>query len=552
LTQNKTPLTLIPILGDQLSPGLASLRGADPANSVVLLAEVWDEAVYVKHHKQKIALIFSAMRHFAQDLRGQGFAVDYVKLDDADNSGSITGELARAAERHNPGLIRAVEAGEWRLREQQRLWPDKFACAVELLEDDRFLCSIANFAAWAEGRKELRMEFFYREMRKATGLLMEPGSDGGKTDGIGENRGKTTGKPANNAPVGGKWNYDADNRASPDAAMEPPPCPKFAPDAITQEVIALVEDRFADHFGTLDNFGWPVTRAQAEEAADAFFAERLTDFGKYQDAMVHGSDDLYHSMLSTSLNCGLLDPLTLCKRAEQSYKDGDAPLNSVEGFIRQIIGWREYVRGFYWHQMPGLAKANALEATRPLPEFYWTGETDMRCLADCVRSTHDNAHAHHIQRLMVLGNFALLAGIAPNEVEDWYLAVYADAYEWVELPNVAAMVLYAEGGKLASKPYAASGNYINKMSNYCKECRYSVSQKTGEDACPFNPLYWHFMERHRDKFAKNPRIGRIYSTWDRMDEEKRDAYLSSAQKFLDSLEPAREGWAKYSEPPTDG
>ncbi|WP_379551280.1 cryptochrome/photolyase family protein [Qipengyuania sp. DGS5-3] len=518
-----TKPTLIPILGDQLTRTLASLRGQSKTDSVILMMEVWDEATYVKHHKQKIALIFSAMRHFAAELSEAGWRIDYVKLTDTNNAGSFTGEVARAIERHDPAKICIVEASEWRVRQSMDEWHDKFACEVEVLPDDRFICSQAEFDEWAKGRKELRMEFFYREMRKKTGLLID---ESGK-------------------PVGEKWNLDAENRASPDAKMDPPPCPKFAPDQMTQEVIELVEDRFGDHFGNLENFGWPVTRADAEKAADAFFAERLPDFGKYQDAMVHGSDDLYHSMLSTSINCGLLDPLELCQRAAKAYQDGDAPLNSVEGFIRQIIGWREYVRGFYWHQMPGLAEANELGAARPLPEFYWTGETGMRCLADSIRSTHDNAHAHHIQRLMVLGNFALLSGVAPSAVEDWYLAVYADAYEWVELPNVAAMVLYADGGKLASKPYAASGNYINKMSDYCKECAYSPSKKTGEGACPFNPLYWHFMDRHRERLSKNHRIGRIYSTWDRMGEEKQRDYLDSAEAFLETLEPAKDGWARH-------
>ncbi len=489
------------------------------------MMEVWDEATYVKHHKQKIALIFSAMRHFAQELREAGWTVDYVKLDDEGNSGSFTGEVARAIERHSPDIIRVVEPGEWRVQQAIEEWPDKFACDVEILPDDRFLCSHSEFRDWAEGRKQLTMELFYREMRKKTGLLM--GDDG--------------------KPEGDKWNYDADNRESLNGDMFIPKRPKFAPDTITSEVIELVDNRFGDHFGSLAKFEWPVTAAQAEKAADAFFAERIEKFGPYQDAMVHGSDDLYHSMLSTSINLGLLDPLKLCERAEQSYKDGKAPLNSVEGFIRQIIGWREYVRGFYWLFMPGLKTDNEMGAHRPLPEFFWTGETGMRCLADCIRSTHENAHAHHIQRLMVLGNFCLIAGIDPQEVQDWYLAVYADAYEWVELPNVSGMILYADGGKLATKPYAASGNYINKMSDYCRDCAYSPSKKSGEGACPFGPLYWHFMDRHRDTLSSNHRIGRIYSSWDRMGDEKKRDYLESADAFLDSLEPAKPGWARATE-----
>lgn len=514
--------TLVPILGDQLTHDIASLRNCTKDTTVVLMMEVWEEATYVKHHKQKIALILAAMRHFADELREAGWMVDYVTLDDPENSGTFTGEVTRAIERHNPEEIRIVEAGEWRLQRQFEDWAGRFACAVSILPDDRFICSRREFHEWAQNRKHLTMEHFYREMRRKTGLLMEPG---GK-------------------PVGGKWNYDAENREALDGALFVPARTKFAPDGITDEVVKLVEKRFVDHFGSLARFEWPVTREQAEQAADAFFAERIEFFGPYQDAMIFGSDDLYHSMLSTSINIGLLDPLDLCRRAERAYTQGTAPLNSVEGFIRQIIGWREFVRGFYWHEMPDLAAANALHADRPLPEFFWTGETDMRCLSDCIRSTHDNAHAHHIQRLMVLGNFCLLAGINPRDVQDWYLAVYADAFEWVELPNVNAMVLYADGGRLATKPYAASGNYINKMSDYCSDCRYKVSHKTGDDACPFNALYWHFMARHRERLTRNHRIGRIYTNWDRMEEAKKHEYISSADKFLDSLGPARKGWAR--------
>ncbi|ABC63837.1 cryptochrome/photolyase family protein [Erythrobacter litoralis] len=513
---------LVPVLGDQLTRDLASIRGRTKDDTVILMMEVWDEATYVKHHKQKIALIFSAMRHFAAELEDAGWTVDYVKLTDPDNAGSFTGEVARAIERHQPRAIQIVEAGEWRVQQAIEEWPDKFDCEVEILTDDRFLCSLSEFNDWAENRKTLRMEHFYREMRRKTGILM---ADDGK-------------------PEGGEWNYDEDNRASPKEDMDPPARPLFEPDEITRECIDLVEEKFGDHFGSLENFGWPVTRDEAEKAADAFFAERIEKFGKFQDAMVYGQDDLYHSMLSTSINLGLLDPVELCRRAEQAYQDGKAPINSAEGFIRQLIGWREYVRGFYWRFMPDLESNNALNAQRALPEFYWTGETDMRCLADSIRSTKENAHAHHIQRLMVLGNFALIAGLSPREVQDWYLVVYADAYQWVELPNVAAMILYADGGKLASKPYAASGNYINKMSNYCSDCTYSVSKKTEENACPFNSLYWRFMDRHRDRLESNPRIGRIYSNWDRMGEEKQQAYLDRAESFLDTLEPAQDGWAR--------
>ncbi len=514
---------LVPVLGDQLSRSLSSLEGLSPKEAVILLMEVWDEATYVQHHKQKIVLIFSAMRHFAEELRAEGWQVDYVTLDDPDNTDSFTGEVARAVERHAPGEIRVTESGEWRVQQAMEEWEGRFPCPVSVLPDTRFIATHADFRAFAEDRQHLTMEYFYREMRRKTGLLMRP--DG--------------------KPEGGAWNYDAENRQPPKQGLTAPPAPKFAPDAITQEVIALVGERFADHFGDLEPFGWPVTRTQALEAAEAFFARRLELFGPYQDAMLAGEDDLYHSMLSTSMNCGLLDPLELCRAAEAAYKEGRAPLNSVEGFIRQIIGWREYVRGFYWYTMPGLAEANELAATRPLPEFFWTGVTDMACLADCIRTTREDAHAHHIQRLMVLGNFCLIAGIDPKEVADWYLVVYADAYEWVELPNVAGMILYADGGRLATKPYAASGNYINKMSDYCGKCRYKVAQKTGPDACPFNPLYWDFMIRNRARLESNHRIGRIYATWDKMGEDKQRAYLASAEAVLDSLVPASRGWSRY-------
>lgn len=514
-------LTLIPILGDQLTFGIASLQGVPKTDAVVLLMEVHEETKYVRHHKQKIALIFSAMRHFAAALERDGWRVDYVRLDDESNSGSFTGEIRRAVQRHGPSRIRVVEPGEHRVREMMNGWAADLGLAVDILPDDRFVCTIDDFRQWAEGRRELVMENFYRGMRRRTGLLMD--GDG---------------------PEGGEWNYDAQNRAAPDRYLRPPAVPRFEPDAITREVLDLVAVRFADHFGDLEAFGWPVTAAQADEALDAFIGERLAGFGKYQDAMVHGEDDLFHSLLSTSINLGLLDPIDCCRRAEAAYHSGDAPLNAVEGFIRQIIGWREYIRGMYWLEMPALREANALDARRPLPEFYWTGETDMRCVADCVRSTRSNAHAHHIQRLMVLGNFALIAGIEPQQVEDWFLVVYADAFEWVELPNVAAMALWADKGRLASKPYAASGNYINKMSDYCGDCRYTVSKKFGSGACPFNPLYWHFMNRHRRLFERNRRISRVYATWDRMSADKQQAYLDSADAFLQALVPAAPGWAR--------
>ncbi|WP_265529264.1 cryptochrome/photolyase family protein [Sphingomicrobium marinum] len=512
---------LVPVLGDQLSHDLASLGDQDPSATTVLMMEVWDEATYVKHHKQKIALIFSAMRHFAAELEERGFSVDYVTLDDEENSGSFTGEVARALDRHEVEKIRIVEAGEFRVADEIETWSDQFDLPVDILPDTRFVATLDEFFAWAQGREGLRMEYFYRDMRRKTGLLMD-GDD----------------------PVQGRWNFDQENRGSADPDTDFPDRPFFEPDAITEKVMKLVEDRFGDHFGTLESFGWPVTAEDAKKALEHFLDHRLPCFGATQDAMLVGEDFLNHALLSTSINLGLLDPLYVCQRAERRYEDGKAPIEAVEGFIRQIIGWREYIRGVYWWEGRGYGDENFFDHQRGLPEFYWTGDTDMLCLKEAVRSTREHAYAHHIQRLMVLGNFALLAGVDPKAVQDWFLVVYGDAYEWVEMPNVVGMALFADGGGMASKPYCASGNYINKMSNYCNKCRYDVKKKTGENACPFNALYWHFLDRNRGKLGNNHRLGRVYSTWDRMKDDRKDEYRSSADAFLETLEPAKEGWAR--------
>lgn len=513
---------LIPILGDQLSHDLASLRDVDKSGAVLLLMEVADETTYVKHHKAKIALVLAAMRHFAEELRAAGWTVDYVRLDDAANSGSFTGEVERAVARHKPGAIRIVEPGEWRVREMIDGWAARFDLPVDILADDRFICDILEFQTWAQARNDLVMEFFYREMRRKTGLLMT-------TEG---------------QPEGGTWNLDKENRAPPKRGLNYPEPMHFTADDITSEVIALVERRFPDHFGRLEKFALPVTATQARRALAHFVRTALPDFGTYQDAMVTGQDWLYHSWLSPALNLGLLTPIEVAQAAADAYEAGHVPLNAAEGFIRQIIGWREYVRGYYWLAMPDLAQANALEATRPLPEFYWTGETDMLCMAEAIRNTRDNAYAHHIQRLMVLGNFAMLAGVRPQEVADWFLVVYADAYEWVELPNVIGMSQHADGGRLATKPYAGGGAYINRMSDHCKACRYDVKQKAGPDACPFNALYWDFLARHERRFRRNRRMVQMYANWDRMKPDAREAYRASAAAFLDTIAPAAKGWAR--------
>lgn len=501
------------VLGDQLSPALASLEDADPDRDLILMAEVMEECTYVPHHPKKIAFVLSAMRHFAADLEAGGFRVRYVPLDDPGNTGSLEGEVERALRSFGADRIVLTEAGEWRVAEIMRRWQERFGCPVDIREDTRFLCSHADFAAWAKGRKSWRMEHFYREMRRRTGFLMS--SDG--------------------KPEGGEWNYDAANRKALPDHIAVPDGIRCAPDAITEDVLDLVDARFGAHAGKLRPFAFAVTRQDAEAALDRFVEHLLPDFGNYQDAMARDEATLFHSVLSPYLNAGLLDPHAVCAAAERAYREGNAPLNAVEGFIRQILGWREYVRGLYWQTMPDYATRNTFNADRPLPAFFWSAETDMACLAESIGQTLDNAYAHHIQRLMVIGNFALLAGLDPREVCAWYLAVYADAYEWVELPNTLGMALFADNGQMASKPYAASGSYINRMSDYCAGCRYEVKEATGKNACPFNALYWDFIARNRERLDAVPRMGLVLKNWDRMEPAKKAALRRRAGAFLEAL-----------------
>jgi deoxyribodipyrimidine photolyase-related protein len=506
------PGTLVLVLPDQLSANLSALAKSTREDDVVFLAELRQEATYVKYHKKKLAFSFSAMRHFAVQLREAGWGVDYVKLDAPGNTGSLQEEIRRALTRHGLSSVRATEPSEWRVRRVVEELLDTIGCSVEVLPDERFLATHQEFEAWADGRKQLRMEYFYRAMRRKTGLLLE-----------------------NDQPAGGKWNFDSDNRQAADGGLEIPQIPKFKPDSITRDVLRLVDENFPDHFGQIEPFWFAVTAKDAHAALDHFITERLPRFGDYQDAMLTGERFLYHSVLSPYINVGLLDVLYVCERAAEAYSSGDAPLNAVEGFIRQLIGWREYIRGIYWLKMPEYAALNFLGGDRKLPDFYWTGDTDMHCMAQTISQTREEAYAHHIQRLMVTGNFAMLTGVNPTDVHEWYLAVYADAYEWVELPNVIGMSQFADEGLLGSKPYAASGNYINKMSNYCASCRFDVKEKTGDNACPFNALYWDFLARNEEKLGSNPRLRNAFATWHRMSADKRDDYRQSAANFLASL-----------------
>lgn len=504
--------TLRVILWDQLSKQISSLQDCNKKQDIIFMCEVIEYMTHVKHHKKKIAFLLSAMRHFANELRNDGYNLKYIELDDPTNTGVLKSELLRVIELHNITRIVITIPSEFDVLTEINQFRITASTPIEILKDDRFLCSSEEFSNWANGKKNLRMEYFYREMRKKYSILMK-----------------------DNQPIGSSWNYDSENRKPPSDGLTIPNPYYTEPDLITKNVIDLVSKTFDTHFGDLYPFYFAVTREQALEVLNLFIEQRLKHFGDYQDAMLENQPWMYHSHISFYLNCGLLFPLECVRAAEDAYLKGIAPLNAVEGFIRQIIGWREYIRGVYWLKMPKYRRENFLNAKRDLPEFYWTGNTEMNCLRQCVLETKSNAYAHHIQRLMVLGNFALLAGISPSQVNEWFLIVYADAYEWVELPNVSGMILFADGGFLGSKPYAAGGSYINKMSNYCKNCRYKVEQKNGDDACPFNYLYWDFLFRNKEKLISNQRMSIMYKLLDRMNSEKKKAILEDSDKFLKNI-----------------
>ena len=502
------------ILGDQLSPGVAALAACDAAKDLVVMAEVIEEASYVRHHKKKIALVFSAMRHFADELASLGWRVDYRRIGEGDDASNLTSVIQRAIAKHKPSRVVITAPGEWRLHQAMKTWAGLLGVPVDILDDDRFICSTDEFASWAKNRKQLRMEYFYRQMRRKTGLLMDAGE-----------------------PAGGRWNFDQMNRKPAEPSLFIPAPYRVTPDAITRDVLSLVARRFGHHFGDLEPFWFAVTRKDAELAFENFLDNGLAHFGDFQDAMLTGQRFLYHSVISVYLNCGLLDPLSVCRAVDRAYRNKRVPLNAAEGFIRQIIGWREYVRGIYWLKMPEYRSSNTFGHDRPLPDFYWTGKTEMNCLAQAIVQTKEEAYAHHIQRLMVTGNFALLAGISPQALHEWYLIVYADAYEWVELPNTIGMSQFADGGLLASKPYVASGAYINRMSDYCKSCTFDVKARTGDNACPFNALYWDFLARNRERLAGNPRMSQMVRTYDGFSAVEKSDIRNRAQALQQALKP---------------
>jgi deoxyribodipyrimidine photolyase-related protein len=504
---------LVLVLGDQLDPDSAALDGYERSRDLIWMAELPEEATHVWSHKARIALFLSAMRHFADGLDKRRYRLQYLRLGSHGHTG-FADALSAAIEQHRPERIVVVHPGDHRVLGALREVAREHDVELELREDRHFMLGLEEFGTWAADRKTLRLEHFYQHMRQRTGVLME-----------------------GREPAGGEWNYDKSNREAfgrGGPGMLPAPS-VFRPDTITREVLEDVEDAYPEHPGSLEHFDWPVTPAEAEQALENFVRDRLRDFGPLQDAMWTDQPFLYHSRLSAALNLKLIGPRRVIDAAVHAFEQGEAPLASVEGFVRQILGWREFVRGLYWTYMPEYLEANALGADAPLPDFYWTGETDMHCLAQTIDQTLAHGYAHHIQRLMVTGLFALLLGVEPRRVHEWYLAVYVDAVEWVELPNTLGMSQFADGGVMGSKPYVASGKYIQRMSNYCEHCRYDPAQATGDSACPFTTLYWDFLIRHRDRFENHPRAAMQWRNLNRLNTGKRAAIARRANTLRAEL-----------------
>ena len=502
---------LVIVLGDQLDRHSSAFDDFDALRDTVWMAEVAEESTHAWSAKQRIVIFLSAMRHFARQLRHDGLPLDYTRLENeatCASEDSLAARLTGAIDRLKPQRLVMCAPGDWRVYQSIRAVAADTGLALDVREDRHFFSTVREFAAHAKRRKTLRLEYFYRELRQRHGVLMHDGK-----------------------PLGGQWNFDADNRAAFGAAGPGPlpRPPRFEPDAITREVIELVDTRFAEHPGTLDAFAWPVTREQALQALASFIAQRLPNFGRYQDAMWPGEPWLYHSLLSASLNLKLLGAHEVVRAAEAAFHGGLAPLQSVEGFVRQILGWREYVRGIYWTQMPSYLDLNVLDAHEPLPDWYWSGDTDMACLHDAIAQTLAHGYAHHIQRLMVTGLYALMLGVQPKQVHAWYLAVYVDAVEWVELPNTLGMSQYADGGLMGSKPYIATGKYIERMGGqHCAGCRYDPALREGERACPFTTLYWDFLMRHESRLARNPRMALQVKNLARLSEAQKRAVAERA------------------------
>ncbi|WP_075181740.1 cryptochrome/photolyase family protein [Pantoea sp. 1.19] len=501
------------ILGDQLNPQHSWFSRRDK-RVIYLLLELQQETAYVKHHAQKVLAIFAAMRDFARQLKAQGHRVRYVKLGDAANRGSLTDNLDALITHYQAERVSWQEPDEWRLDRQLRDWASQHAVATHCVSSEHFFTDRDEVGTFFDGRKSWRMEHFYRHMRRQFRILLQD----------------------DDTPVGQQWNFDKENRkrwpGQPAAPSDRRPHADRS--ALWQEIVDQQVVTFGDP--QAERFRWPLNRDQALAQLDHFIQQVLPEFGHWQDAMHRGEHYLFHSLLSFALNSKMLTPGEVVDRAEQAWRAGRAPLAACEGFIRQILGWREYVRGIYWAKMPAYRELNVFDNQQPLPDWFWTGKTRMRCLAESIGQSLSDAYAHHIQRLMVIGNFSLLAGLSPQAVHEWYLGVYIDAFEWVELPNTLGMSQFADGGLLASKPYVSSAAYINKMSNYCQSCHYAAGERTGDRACPFNALYWDFFARQRDWLENNARLPFVWAHLDKMSEEERQAMTARAAQLRDRLD----------------
>jgi deoxyribodipyrimidine photolyase-related protein len=502
------------ILGDQLDRESLIFDDVDCQQDCFWMAEVKEEATHVWSHKQRIALFLSSMRHFAEALKERDLPLQYLKLNEHEFP-SLAEALSATLIKEKPEAVWLVRPGDYRVFKSIAETCKAHNIELKQLHDQHFLSTPSEFKDWAKDKKQLRLEYWYRELRKKYQILMED----------------------DKKPLGGKWNYDQSNRKSfnKDGPQNIPRPIEWKADEITNEVIELVNASYPDHPGELEQMHWPVTSEQAQQALQRFLDDCLNDFGDYQDAMWTDEPFLNHSLISSSLNLKLLHPLDVIQVAEKYHHENDAPMAAVEGFIRQILGWREYVRGLYWLHMPDWLQMNGLNATNNLPDFYWTGDTEMNCLRQSIQQTLKYGYAHHIQRLMVTGLFSLIYGVDPKQIHEWYLAVYVDAVEWVELPNTLGMSQYADNGIMASKPYAASGNYINKMSNYCKHCRYKPNDAIGDEACPFSTLFWDFLDKHEADFADNPRMGFMLKNLQRKSDKEIDQIKKQAAALRESF-----------------
>lgn len=500
------------VFPDQLHTGLAGFQSINKDNDWIFISEMHQSVLPVKQHQKKLVFMLSSLRHFSHALKAKGYQVIHLPISDKETKLPYHKALEPWVKEKKIKQVVYTQPNDFMLQEEANAWETILQCPCIAYENNHFLCDHASFNDWAKDKKNLLMESFYRLMRKKHGILMDK-----------------------NQPTGGQWNFDHDNRKKIPKTLTIPKPHESKPDDITEQVIAEVSQQFSDHFGDIHPFIFATSRKSALQHLHHFINQNLPYFGDYQDAMVTDEPWLFHAHIGLYLNNGMLTPLEVIHAAEKAYQSKKAPINAVEGFIRQILGWREYVRGLYWLKMPEYASLNYLNAKRKLPALYWGAETKMHCLQECVANTKTNAYAHHIQRLMVLGNFALIAGLDPKEVNEWYWLVYADAYQWVELPNVSGMTLFADGGILGSKPYAASGAYINKMSNYCQSCQYNVKEKLGHQACPFNYLYWDFLLRNRSTLEQNPRLGLAYNHIKKKSSDEISAITTQSQTFLDDL-----------------